>query len=103
MVKKMNKHYSTFVKEPGSQAERLAKMNFEILKRQADEARIASGQKIEEEEEEDDKKQGKKKEDGPYYTLNLHVKELREPRHSQQPLTPGKPCENFNRYYLPNG
>jgi hypothetical protein len=57
--------------------------------------------KNEDDEEENDG--APKIEPSEFFTLNLHVRELRQPKHSQDRLSPGKPCENFNRYYLPNG
>ena len=36
-VKRLNKHYSSKVREEGAQAERLAKMNYQCLKREAEE------------------------------------------------------------------
>ena len=53
--------------------------------------------------EEDEDGETKNLEPNEYYTLNLHVKEMRQPKHSEEPLSPGRPCENYNRYYLPNG
>ena len=36
---------------------------------------------------------------------HLYIKEMREPSYVELPrnLSPAKPCENFNRSYLPNG
>jgi hypothetical protein len=102
----MNKHYSTSVKEEGAQAERLAKMNFQILERIEIEARLAAGVKSEEPQttkEEEEEAKAKRDKDKIYYQLNLHVNELREPRYSTEAPNIGKPCENFNRFYLPNG
>lgn len=39
-IKRLNKHYSTNVKEEGAQAERLAKMNWQILERERTEAKL---------------------------------------------------------------
>lgn len=46
-IKKLNKHYSTNVKEEGAQAERLAKMNYQVLEREKAEAKLAQNAKIE--------------------------------------------------------
>jgi hypothetical protein len=37
--------------------------------------------------------------------LHLYIKEMREPNYVELPhqISPAKPCENFNRSYLPNG
>jgi len=52
---------------------------------------------------EEEEKKAKADRERVYYQLNLHVNELREPRYSQEPISPAKPCENYNRFYLPNG
>ena len=83
-----------------SHAKRLAKVNKKLLEME----KIAQMDSFRADTDQEEQTPGEKKKEEKLDLLNLYVKEMREPIYQEVPKDKkGKPGENFNRIYLPNG